>query len=32
MPDVGQRVAVFAWEKWVTHILDVIELELLVSE
>ena len=29
MPDVGQKVAVFAWEKWVTHILDVIHLELL---
>jgi hypothetical protein len=28
MPDVGQEVAVFAWEKWVTHILDVIHLEL----
>jgi Family of unknown function (DUF6062) len=29
MPDVGKKVAVFAWEKWVTHILDVIHLELL---
>lgn len=29
MPDVGQKVAVFAWDKWVSHILDVIHLELM---
>jgi hypothetical protein len=28
VPDVGERVAVFAWEKWVSHILEVIHLEL----
>jgi hypothetical protein len=27
VPDVGEKVAVFAWEKWVSHILDVIHLE-----
>jgi len=27
VPDVGEEVAVFAWEKWVSHILDVIHLE-----
>ena len=31
MPDVGQEVAVFAWEKWVSHILDVIHVELLTG-
>jgi hypothetical protein len=29
MPDVGEKVTVFAWEKWVSHILDVIHVELL---
>ena len=29
LPDAGQKVTVFAWEKWVSHILDVIHLELL---
>jgi len=32
MPDVGQKVSVFAWEKWVTPILDVIQLEWLRGE
>jgi len=27
LPGVGQTVAVFAWEKWFSRILDVIELE-----
>ena len=31
MPDVGQEVAVFAWEKWVSHILDVIHVESLTG-
>jgi hypothetical protein len=29
IPLVGSRVRVFSWEKWVTRILDVIELELV---
>jgi hypothetical protein len=29
VPDIGEKVTVFAWEKWVSHILDVIRLELL---
>jgi hypothetical protein len=31
MPDVGQEVAVFAWGKWVSHILDVIHVESLTG-
>jgi len=29
--DVGQEVAVFAWGKWVSHILDVIHVESLTG-
>jgi hypothetical protein len=32
LPGVGQTVAVFAWEKWFSHILDVIQLEFLSRE
>lgn len=29
LPEVGTRVEVFAWEKWNTHILEVLELRVL---
>jgi hypothetical protein len=32
IPSVGLRVRVFCWEKWVSPILDVIQLELLSGE
>jgi hypothetical protein len=32
IPSVGQEVSVFAWEKWFTQILDVIDLELTPSQ
>ncbi len=32
IPDVGVRVHVFCWEKWVTRILDVIQFEFMLGE
>lgn len=32
LPGVGQTVVVLAWEKWFSHIFDVIQLEFLSGE
>jgi len=32
IPNVGVRVHVFCWEKWMTHILDVIQLEFIIGQ
>ncbi|MBI2348857.1 MAG: hypothetical protein HYV05_09420 [Deltaproteobacteria bacterium] len=32
LPEVGTHVEVFAWEKWNTHILEVLELRVLEAE
>jgi len=32
LPGVGQTVSVFAWEKWFSHILQVIQIEFLSGE
>jgi hypothetical protein len=32
IPNVGVWVHVFCWEKWATHILDVIQLEFMIGQ
>jgi hypothetical protein len=32
IPGVGRKVVVFGWEKWLTHILDVIQLDCIPVE
>ena len=32
LPEVGAQVEVFAWEKWNSHILEILELRVLELE